>query len=139
MKNRSELREIIVKVLYSTYILNDINSSYNLDDLIKEHLDVENEFVTDTCNGIIKEDKNLIKLANKYLKEANWTIDRLSKVDKAIMSLGIYELIHTDTPPIVAINEAIELSKKYSDEKVTSMINAVLDKVYHNEVEPNER
>ena len=139
MKNRSELREIIIKVLYSTYILNDINSSYNLEDLIKEQIEVENEFVEETTSNIIKNEKELNKLANKYLKESNWTIDRLSKVDKAIINLGIYELLHTDTPPIVAINEAIELSKKYSDERVTSMINAVLDKVYHNEVEPNER
>ena len=139
MKNRSELREIIIKVLYSTYILDDINSKYNLNDLIKEHLDVENDFVEETTTNIIKNEKELNKLANKYLKESNWTIDRLSKVDKAIINLGIYELMHTDTPPIVAINEAIELSKKYSDERVTSMINAVLDKVYHNEVEPNER
>ena len=56
-----------------------------------------------------------------------------SKVDKAIISIGIYELIYTDTPPLVAINEAIELSKKYSDEKVTKMINGVLDKIYHEE------
>ncbi len=139
MKNRSELREIIIKVLYSTYILDDINSSYNLEDLIKEQIEVENEFVEETTSNIIKNEKELNKLANKYLKESNWTIDRLSKVDKAIINLGIYELLHTDTPPIVAINEAIELSKKYSDERVTSMINAVLDKVYHNEVEPNER
>jgi N utilization substance protein B len=138
MKNRSELREIIIKVLYSTYILDDINSKYNIEDLIKEHLEVENEFVLDSCNGILKNYKEINKMANKYLKESNWTIDRLSKVDKAILNLGIYELMYTETPPIVAINEAIELSKKYSDEKVTSMINAVLDNVYHNEVEVNE-
>lgn len=138
MKNRSELREIIIKVLYSTYILDDINSKYNIDDLIKEQLEVENEFVEDTCKGILKYSKELNTLANKYLKESNWTVDRLSKVDKAIINLGIYELTKTDTPPIVAINEAIELSKKYSDEKVISMINAVLDKIYHNEVEGNE-
>lgn len=138
MKNRSELREIIIKVLYSTYILKDINSKYDLEDLIKEHLDVENEFVLDTCKGVIENEKELNNLANKYLKESNWTIDRLSKVDKAIINLGIYELTKTDTPPIVAINEAIELSKKYSDEKVTNMINAVLDNIYHNEVESNE-
>jgi N utilization substance protein B len=138
MKNRSELREVIIKVLYSTYILDDINSNYDLKELIKEHLEVENDFVEDTCKGIIKDQNNINKLANKYLKESNWTIDRLSKVDKAIINLGIYELISTDTPPIVAINEAVELSKKYSDAKVTSMINAVLDNVYHNEVEINE-
>jgi len=63
----------------------------------------------------------------------NWTIDRLNKVDQAIISLGIYELMYTDTPSIVAINEAIELSKKYSEEAVTKMINGVLDKIYHEE------
>ena len=75
-------------------------------------------------------------MANKYLND--WNIDRLSKVDKAILSIGIYELLYTDTPSVVAINEAVELSKKYSDEKVVKMINAALDKIYHNE-EVNEQ
>ena len=79
----------------------------------------------------IKNQDNITKIANKYLKD--WTIDRLSKVDKAILSLGIYELLYTDTPSIVAINEAIILAKKYSDDKVVKMINAALDQVYHNE------
>ena len=63
----------------------------------------------------------------------DWSIDRLSKVDKAIISLAIYELTSTDTPKVVVINEAIELSKKYSDEKVTKLINGVLDKILHEE------
>ena len=75
--------------------------------------------------------KEINKLANKYMN--NWTIDRLNKVDKAILSLAIYELMYTDTPSVVAINEAIELSKKYSEEAVTKMINGVLDKIYHEE------
>ena len=63
----------------------------------------------------------------------NWSIDRLSRVDKAILSLGIYELVYYSTPNIVAINEAVELAKKYSDDKVIKMINAVLDSIYKNE------
>ena len=74
---------------------------------------------------------NIDSLANKYLKD--WTMDRLNKVDQAIIRLGIYELMYTDTPSVVSINEAIQLSKKYSDEKVTKMINGVLDKIYHEE------
>ena len=46
--------------------------------------------------------------------------------------MGIYELIYTSTPEIVAINEAIELAKNYSDDSVRKMINGVLDKVFHN-------
>ena len=81
--------------------------------------------------GIIKNRKAITKKANQYLN--NWKLDRLNKVDQAIISLGIYELLYTDTPSVVCINEAIELSKKYSEEQVTKMINGVLDSIYHEE------
>ena len=131
MKNRSELREVIVKVIYQTIILEEAKVDYDVNDLIKEQLEVQNEFVDSCVNGILENKNTLIKLANKYL--TSWTIDRLNKVDQAILLLGIYELKYTETPSVVAINEAIELSKKYSDEAVTKMINGVLDKVYHEE------
>ena len=127
MKNRSELREIIMKVIYQTLLLDE----FDLEELIKEQIEVENDFVNDTCKGIIEKKKDLYKLANKYLKD--WKMDRLNKVDQAIICLGVYELMYTDTPSVVCINEAIELSKKYSDEAVTAMINGVLDKIYHEE------
>ncbi|MEG1495054.1 MAG: transcription antitermination factor NusB [Bacilli bacterium] len=129
MKNRSELREVIMKVMYQIYILTDTKIEYNVDDLIKEQLEVENTFVTTSINGIIKNQTEITKYANKYLN--NWTMNRLSKVDQAIISLGVYELLYTETPSIVAINEAIELAKCYSDDKVAKMINAVLDGIYH--------
>ena len=131
MKNRSELREIIMKVLYQVNILKDTNLDYKIDDLIKEQLEIENEFVNTTVKGIIENQEKINKIANKYMKD--WTIDRLNKVDQSILSIGIYELSYTETPSIVAINEAIELAKKYSDEAVTKMINGILDSIYHNE------
>ncbi len=131
MKNRSELREIIMKVIYQTYILDKTKNDYDIDNLIKEQLEVKNEYVNNCVKGIIKKQKEINELANKYMN--NWTIDRLNKVDQAIISLGIYELIYTDTPSIVAINESIELSKKYSEDAVTKMINGILDKIYHEE------
>ena len=131
MKNRSELREVAMTVLYQIYIFQDSNQEYDANELIKEQLEVENDFVNDLVFNVIKNQKEINKLANKYL--VDWNINRLSKVDKAILSIGIYELMYTDTPSVVAINEAIELSKKYSDEKVTKMMNATLDKIYHNE------
>jgi len=131
MKNRSELREIIMKVLYQVNILKDTNLDYKIDDLIKEQLEIENDFVNTTVKGIIENQEKINKIANKYMKD--WTIDRLNKVDQSILSIGIYELSYTETPSIVAINEAIELAKKYSDEAVTKMINGILDSIYHNE------
>ena len=131
MKNRSELREIIMKVIYQINLLDEAKLDYDVEKLIKEQLEIQNEFVDTSVEGIIKNKDRIYELANKYLSD--WTMDRLNKVDQAIISLGIYELIHTDTPSIVSINEAIELSKKYSDEAVTAMINGVLDKIYHEE------
>ena len=131
MKNRSELREIILKVIYQINLLDEANLDYDVEKLIKEQLEIQNEFVDTSVEGIIKNKDRIYELANKYLSD--WTMDRLNKVDQAIISLGIYELMYTDVPSVVAINEAIELSKKYSDEAVTKMINGVLDKVYHEE------
>lgn len=129
MKSRSELREIIIKILYQIYLYEEAKLDYDVKDITKELLEVENNFVDETIEGIQKNQKELTKYINKYLKD--WTIDRLNKVDQAILSLGAYELLYTETPSVVAINEAIELSKKYSDEAVTKMINGVLDKIYH--------
>ena len=131
MKNRSELREIIMKVIYQVNLLDEAKLDYNLSELIKEQIEVQNDFINESINGIIEHKKQIYDLANKYLNK--WTIERLNKVDQAILSLGIYELLYTETPSVVSINEAIELSKKYSDESVTKMINGVLDKVYHEE------
>ena len=136
MKNRNELREIIMKVLYQVSILEETELDYDINDLIKEQLEIENDFVNECVFGILKNKKDIIALANKYLND--WTIDRLNKVDQAILELGIYELMYTETPSIVSINEAIELSKKYSEEAVTKMINGVLDKIYHEEVKEDK-
>lgn len=132
MKNRSELREIIMKVLYQVSIYEETSIEYNVSDLVHELLEVKNDFVNESIDGILANKKKIDDLANKYLKD--WTIDRLNKVDQAILELGIYELLYTETPSVVSINEAIELSKKYSEEAVTKMINGVLDKVYHEEI-----
>lgn len=136
MKNRNELREIIMKVLYQVSILEETELDYDINDLIKEQLEIENEFVNECVSGILQNKKDIVVLANKYLND--WTIDRLNKVDQAILELGIYELMYTETPSIVSINEAIELSKKYSEEAVTKMINGVLDKIYHEEVKEDK-
>ena len=128
MKNRSALRDIIVKVLYQTYIYDESNTDYSIEQLTNEFIS-SNKFVYDTVVNIKKLEKEINEIANKYLN--NWTIDRLSKVDKAILSLAIYEMKWTETPKIVCIYEAVELAKIYSDDSVVKMINACLDRYYH--------
>ena len=132
MKNRSELRELAMKVIYQIKLLKKSKLDYDIDELIKEQLEIKNDFIYELVNGYLNNEEYINKLANKYMKD--WTIERLNMVDQAILSIGIYELVYTKTPSIVSINEAIELSKKYSDSDVTKMINGVLDNIYHSEV-----
>ena len=126
-KTRSELRKIIMTILYQIDIYDERKIAYNIDDVIRENIDVENEFVKDIVYGVITYKKDLDELANKYITD--WTIDRLDKTGTNILRMALYELKYTDTPEVVIINEAIELAKKYCDDSVRKIINAVLDKV----------
>lgn len=132
-KTRSELRNIIITALYQVEIFNAEKMEYNYEEIIKDLIEIENEFVNSCINGIVKNIERIDLLANKYMTD--WTMDRIGKIDRSILRLGIYELLYTETPPIVAIDEAVELSKKYSDDKVVGLINSVMDKVYHEEKE----
>ena len=125
-KTRSELRNIIMVILYQIDIYEERNIKYNIDDVIKDNLEIDNEFVKDIVYGVTTYKNELDGIANSLIN--NWTIDRLDKSGAASLRMGLYELKYTDTPDIVVINEAIELSKKYCDEAVRKMINAVLDK-----------
>ena len=125
--NRSELRKKIMTILYQINVYKSNKINYDTKEVIKEVVEVENEFVNELVFGIEEKVSELDEIANKYLKD--WTIDRLGKTDSSILRMGIYELLYTDTPDIVCINEAIELAKEYSDDKVKNMINAVLDSV----------
>lgn len=122
MKTRSELREKCMIILYQWDLLND-----DIDSIIKDNIKIKNDFVNDICNGVIKNKESIDDIANKFMKD--WTINRIDKIGASILRMGIYELKYMDTPDIVVINEAINLAKKYCDEDVKNMINAILDKI----------
>ena len=125
--SRSELRKKCMIILYQIDIFNGINTKYDIDEILKENMEIENEFVKDVIYGVITHQNELDELANSHVKD--WTISRLDKTGAAILRMAIYELKYTETPPIVVINEAIELAKEYSDDSVRKIINAVLDKM----------
>ncbi len=130
--NRNEARVVIMTILYQIFMYQKNGIEYNVDEVIKENLEIDNEFVKEMSKGVLEKKDKLFDIANSNLKD--WKMDRLGLTDQAILSLGIYELLYTDTPEVVAINEAVELAKKYSDEKVKNMINGVLDKIYHEKI-----
>ena len=127
MKSRSELREEIMIILYQIDINRSQHINYNVEEIISSNLEIDNEFVRDIIYGVITYEDEIINIANKYMK--NWDISRIDKTGAAILKMAIYELKYTDTPHIVVINEAVELAKKYSDDSVRKIINAVLDKM----------
>ena len=127
-KTRSELREIAMVILYQIDILKNNKIEFSIEEQINENLSIDNEFVRNLVYGVTTHQEEIDELANKYMK--NWTIDRIDKTGAAILRIGIYEILfEEDTPNIVAINEAIELAKKFSDDNVRKIINAVLDKI----------
>lgn len=128
--NIRKSREIAMKLLYQ----NTINKS-NYEDLIEDFKenyadkDLDNlnlSYIIRVLKGV-EENKDLIDdEIKKHLK--NWKMDRISKINISILRLAIYEIKFEETIPYkVSVNEAIEIAKKYSDDKSPAFINAVLD------------
>lgn len=123
---RSDLREKIMIILYQIEILKRYNVEYDINEVIKDNMQIENEFVENIVYGVITHENEINAKANSLMKD--WSIDRIDKTGASILRMALYELEYLDTPQIVVINEAVELAKKYSDDNVRKIINAVLDK-----------
>ncbi len=125
--NRSAIRELTFKLLYSNEIQKDMDEE-QIDIFLSEN-NIESEeqknSIKETFNGIKKYEQEIRNLISENLKE-NWTFDRISKIDVAILKLAIYELIYSKIPYKVVINEAVEIAKKYGDDSAKSFINGVL-------------
>ena len=145
--NRHVCRVCAMKILFSL----DLNSSYDeLEDLSKKiefvmDPDYSSEIVDNEVEAFILENNpfvqelvlgvkhNLDKI-DKVIVESlkNWTINRLSYVDRAIIRLAVYELLETNTPANVIIDEAIEITKEYSnleDDSQSKFTNRLLDDI----------
>ena len=131
MATRSLLREKIMIILYQYDLMKSNGLDCDINEIMKDNMEVENDFVKDMVYGVITYQSELDKLAGSKMKD--WDISRIDKTGASILRLALYELKYTDTPHVVVINEAIELAKKYSDENIRKMINAVLDRVVKEE------
>lgn len=125
--SRSELREKAMVILYQIEIYKKSSIAYEVDDIIKENLEIDNDFVKNIVYGVVTDYDKLVSEINTYMNE--WSIDRIDKTGASILLSAVYELKNMDTPSVVVVNEAIELAKKYSDDSVRKIINAVLDRM----------
>ena len=122
MKSRHELREAVFKILFQ--IENTELDYKELLELEQEEI-VNSSYVNTTLTEIIDKLKEIDNIISNNLKD--WKLDRLSKMDRQILRISAYEILHSDIPYKVSINEAVELSKKYSEKDESyKFINGVL-------------
>ena len=122
MKSRHELRESVFKILFQVE-----NTDLDYRELLEfEVYDVSgSEYVTRTLDNIFAKKEQIDEIISNNLKD--WKLERLSKMDRQILRISTYEILFTDIPYKVSINEAVELSKKYSEKDDSyKFINGVL-------------
>lgn len=127
--NRKSLREQIFKLLFRT----EFNDPAEMDEQAEFFFDSgdmtvtekDREYITGKCRSILEKIDEIDALLDEKLE--GWTVSRLPKVELAILRLGAYEILYDDTVPTgVAINEAVELGKKFGEDGSGSFINGVL-------------
>lgn len=129
-QTRSEAREAVF-----TQVFQFATQRENMDEareiLLEEIPECEQNlgYITDVTNGILEHEEEIIELIDKHSKKG-WSFKRLSKATRTILKVAIYEMKYCDdVPPKVAINEAIELAKKYCDDREPQFINGLLGSV----------
>ena len=129
--NRSTIRELTFKLIYSMEIQKDEDIEEQIN-LYIESNNIEDkkakEYIKDVIYGIKANLEVISNLIEKNLK-SDWKIDRISKIDLSLLKLAIYEIKYKEIPYKVAINEAVELAKKYGEDNSKNFINGILASV----------
>lgn len=135
--NRTDIREQAFKLIYSL----EIQKKEEKEEAIELYIESNNitdknaiSYIKDAIFGIEQNEKEIIEKIEKNLKAA-WKIERISKMDLAILKLAIYEIKYKDIPFKVVINEAVELAKKYGEDNSKNFVNGILASVVKEEKE----
>ncbi len=127
MLNRRESREAVFCMVYEL----DFNKECDIDTLFEnaiEERSIENNgYIKETFYGVAGKLGEIDEMIKN--KSEGWNIDRISKVSMAAMRLCTYEIMYTDIPYNIAINEALEIVKKFDDVKAKGFVNGILNSV----------
>lgn len=129
--NRSAIREQAFKLIYSLEIQKQENIEEQIDLYIESNNIIDEnalDYIKDVVLGIENNKDEILRNIEKNLK-AEWKLDRVSKIDLAILKLAIYEIKYKDIPYKVVINEAVELAKKYGEDSSKNFVNGILASV----------
>ena len=126
-RNRTLAREISLQALFQQDLTD--SKKEDLDDLLSEAAEEERGYARSLVIGVLENKQELDSRISEVT--ANWQLERIAAVDRAVLRLGLYELLEmAEVPPKVVINESVELAKKLSTEKSGAFVNGVLDKIY---------
>lgn len=124
---RTQTRELAFRLIYSSEVQKEMEEEqvtlFLQENAIEEKDEVE--YINNVYQGIKENKEEITTLIATNLKE-KWTMDRISKIDLSILEVAIFELIYAKLPYKVAINEAVELAKKYGDDSSKSFVNGIL-------------
>ena len=132
MAKRSRAREVALQALFQED-LNPRDSRDQLAPFVNSRLQDEEmqEFATLLVLGVLRNQDELDALLE--LKADNWSLSRMAATDRNVMRLGAFEIRYTDTPDRVAINEAVELAKRFGSKQSSQFVNGILDKLIERE------
>lgn len=130
MSRRSRAREVAFQVLYQDD-LNPRNNPAVGDQLIRRRLRVDDlvAFAQSLVAGVRQHRDEVDAMLEQTA--ANWSVKRMAATDRNVLRLGAYEIMHCDTPGRVAIDEAVELAKRFGSAQSAQFVNGILDKVMH--------
>ncbi len=134
MRRRSRAREVALKVLYQID-LTDGDALQVLSDFWRAYPEEKpvRDYATRLVRGVVENRLPLDRLLSTYAE--NWDIKRMAVIDRNILRIGEFELLYVkNVPPKVAINEAIEIAKRYGNRDSGGFVNGILDRVAREKV-----
>ncbi len=125
--NKSAIREETFKLLYSLEVQKEFDTEEM--DIFFEDTEIEEnkvkEEIVKEINEIKENEGEILKQISENLK-SDWNVERISKINLALLKIAIYEILYKKIPYKVVINEVVELAKKYGEDTSSSFINGVL-------------
>ena len=127
MPRRSRAREVVLQVLYQDD-LNPDHSMRDSEDFLRRRLQFKKDLVEFALSLLSGTRRNRPELDTLLVSRAdNWSLERMAATDRNILRLAAFEILYTDTPGRVVINEAVELAKRFGSKNSAQFVNGILD------------
>lgn len=139
MARRSRAREVVLQILYG----DDLNPQRNqgdVDTFLLGRLHNETDLVEFARNLLAGARRHRPELDEIIRARAdNWSLERMATLDRNVLRLGAYEILFGGTPGRVAINEAVELAKRYGAKQSAHFVNGILDRILNSRSTPDQK